>query len=298
VRVHHDWTTGGFDLPPLAPSTSVFPTRAYLELWWGHFGTGELSLVEDDAALVPLWRDPDGLVGFVGDEDLTDYHSPLGTGSGALVGAFVSELPAGTRFRFDSLPAEAAEELAAGLEGGVSPTHHEAAFRIALPSDFESFLVGLSKKERHELRRKHRRFTEELGNPQLLEGTPDPAGTFVGLHRMAEGKKGRFMTAEREAFFRDLAALPGGRIDILAGDSGRPVAAAIGFQDDGAYYLYNSAYDPAGGAQSPGIVLLWMLFEAAIESGIAVFDFLKGDEPYKLRLGAEARPLYVLEGTT
>ena len=46
------------------------------------------------------------------------------------------------------------------------------------------------------------------------------------------------------------------------------------------------------------MVLLWMLFERAISTGIPRFDFLKGDEDYKLRLGAEPRPLYVLEGTT
>ena len=297
MRIHQEWTTAGFNLPPLAPATSVFPTRGYLELWWRHFGRGELSLVEDGAALVPLWHALDGTVAFVGDEDLTDYHTPLGTGAGTLLGAFVSQLPSGTRFRFDSLPAEAAHELAAGLGSGIAAMPHEDAFRIALPSDLESFLAGLRKKERHELRRKHRRFVEAAGSPQLVEPA-DPVGVFVGLHRKAEGKKGRFMTAEREVFFRDLAALPGARIDILAGADGAPVAAAIGFEDAEAYYLYNSAYDPAAAAVSPGIVLLWMLFGAAITAGIPIFDFLKGDEAYKLRLGAEARPLYLLEGTT
>lgn len=298
MRIHQEWTTGGFELPPLAPATSVFPTRGYLELWWRHFGSGDLSVVEDGNALLALWRSPDGVVGFVGDEDLTDYHSPLGSGAGSLLGNYLAGLPAGTRFRFDSLPLEAVEELAAGLGTRAVTTRHEAAFRIALPAHFDDFLAGLSKKERHELRRKHRRFVEAAGDPQWLEGQPDPVGIFVGLHRMAEGKKGRFMTAEREAFFRDLAALPGARIDILAGEAGTPVAAAIGFEDGDAYYLYNSAYDPAAAALSPGIVLLWMLFGATIAAGITIFDFLKGDEAYKLRLGAEARPLYVLEGST
>ena len=32
--------------------------------------------------------------------------------------------------------------------------------------------------------------------------------------------------------------------------------------------------------------------EFAIEEGQAIFDFLKGDEAYKFRLGAEPRPLF------
>ncbi len=298
MRIHQDWGTSAFDLAAVAPFTSVFPGRHFLECWWTHFGTGELNLVESGSALLALWRSTDGIVALVGDEDLTDYHAPLGVGAGGLLGAFLSELPAGTRFRFDSLPKEAADELADALGALASPDQHEAAYRMALPADFDAFLTGLSKKERHELRRKHRRFVEAIGGPRLLEGTADPVGLFVGLHRMSEGRKGRFMTPEREAFFRDLATLPGARVDILAGDSGIPLAGAIGFQDDDAYYLYNSAYDPAHASVSPGMVMLWMLLGVAIDAGNTMFDFLKGDEAYKLRLGAEPRPLYVLEGQT
>ncbi len=298
MRIHQDWTADGFSLPPAASDTSVFSQREYLERWWGHFGIGRLALVENHSALLALWQTPDGAVSFVGDEDLTDYHTPLGVGSGALLAEYVARLPSGTRFRFDSLPAEAAEELKSGLEPDVSCTQHEAAFRIELPDDFDGFLAGLSKKERHELRRKHRRFGDALGAPHLLEGTADPVGVLVQMHRMAEGRKGQFMTPERESFFRELAALPAARVDLVAGDAGIPVAAAIGFQDDRAYYLYNSAYDPVHASASPGMVMLWLLFQSAIDSGSAIFDFLKGDEPYKLRLGAKPRPLYVLEGRT
>ena len=297
MRIHDDWATDGFDLSAAAPRTSVFAGRGFMQVWWSHFGVGELRLVEDGEALLPLWHQPDGTISLVGDEDLTDYHTPLGNGAGALLGRYLQHQPAGTRFRFDSLPAEAAGELVGGLDG-VAGEQHEAAFRIQLPARFDEFLAGLSKKERHEMRRKHRRFEDSLGPPQLLEGTPDPIELFVALHRLAPGRKGRFMTSARESFFRDLAALPEARVDILAGAAGTPVAASIGFQDDAAFYLYNSAYDPAAAPSSPGMVLLWMLFESVIGAGVTLFDFLKGAEAYKLRLGAEPRPLYVLEGRT
>lgn len=295
MRVHNDWAAAAFGLPPLAHETSVFPGRDYLQTWWEHFGRGELQLVEDGSALLALERD--GAIRFVGDEDLTDYHSPLGTGAGELLARYLAAQPGKTRFRFDSLPAEAADELEPLLPAGTTRRRHEAAFRLSLPADFDAWLANLTKKERHELRRKRRRFQEALGRPRLV--TPeDPAGLFIDLHRSAGGAKGDFMTPTRVAFFRDLARHPAARIDVVAGADGTPVAAAFGFEDDGLYALYNSAYDPDHAAVSPGIVLLWLLVESAIERGTTIFDFLKGDETYKLRLGASGRPLYVLEGTT
>ena len=87
-------------------------------------------------------------------------------------------------------------------------------------------------------------------------------------------------------------------MDGLYGDDNRMVAAAMAWSDDSGYYLYNSAFDPAHGDASPGVVLVSMLIERAIEEGLAVFDFLKGDEHYKIRLGAGERQLFVLEGRT
>ena len=43
--------------------------------------------------------------------------------------------------------------------------------------------------------------------------------------------------------------------------------------------------------------MLSHLIERAIEDGKQVFDFLKGDETYKFRLGATARPLYRVTAT-
>ncbi|MBT8217522.1 MAG: GNAT family N-acetyltransferase [Acidimicrobiia bacterium] len=298
MQVHTDWSSPSLTRSPVAPHTSVFSGPGYLACWWEHFGSGELQIVESDSAVVALERHPGGDVVFVGDEDLTDYHSPLGEGSGHLMEQYLAALPTGTAFRLDSLPAEAADELLDGLPGSTDRRQHEAAYRLSLPESFEIWLADLKKKERQELRRKHRRFSEGLGPPRLLVGTPDPVEVFVDLHRRASGDKGQFMTAERAAFFRDLAALPGARVDLVGGADEQPLAAAFGFQDDAAYYLYNSAYALGAAEFSPGMVMLWLLIGSAIDATLTIFDFLKGDETYKLRLGAEPRPLYVLEGTT
>ena len=297
MQVTDQWEQADFDLPPVAESTSVFSGRGFLQVWWEHFGVGDLQLVGNDDALLPLERGPDGTIRFVGDEDLTDYHSPLGSDSGRLLAGYLEWRGGGTRFRLDSLPSEAADALEPFLPPGTTRSRHGAAYRLSLPASFDEWLAGLKKKERHELRRKRRRFTEALGSPRLVEAD-DAIGVFVDLHRMSDGPKGQFMTANREAFFRDLADLSEARVDIVAGADEVPVAATLGFAGDGGYALYNSAYHPDQSASSPGMVILWLLIQSSIDDGLAIFDFLKGEETYKLRLGAHARPLYVLEGHT
>lgn len=113
---------------------------------------------------------------------------------------------------------------------------------------------------------------------------------------MADGRKGSFMSADMEALFASFHAA-GAVIDFLYGDGDDPVAAGFGFEDEAAYYLYNSAYLPDAGAASPGIVLVSELIRQATVKAKARFDFLKGDEVYKYRLGATARPLWRITAT-
>ena len=119
---------------------------------------------------------------------------------------------------------------------------------------------------------------------------------FAEMHRHSSGDKGAFMTDEMEAFFLALHDDVGGIIDVLVAGDGTPAAAAFGFEDDDAYYLYNSAYEPTHRDASPGVVLLAKLIDQEITAGRSRFDFLKGDETYKFRLGAVERPLCRLTG--
>ena len=98
------------------------------------------------------------------------------------------------------------------------------------------------------------------------------------------------MTDEMELLFAALLTMPEARLDVLLSPTG-VAAAAFGFEHAHGYSLYNSAYDSALAEVSPGIVLTDRLIGRALEAGHARFDFLKGDEVYKRRLGAVVRPL-------
>jgi CelD/BcsL family acetyltransferase involved in cellulose biosynthesis len=238
-----------------------------------------------------------GAVTAAGASDVVDYRSPLGGDPTEVVAAMVADHGPGTTFSFDSLPVEASEALSKALEAngvGTTTTHFTDAMVLSL--DGGDHLEALDAKQRHEVRRKQRRFDEALGQAVLVDDATR-FDEFVALHRAAPGDKGEFMTREMEGFFRDLLTVAGARLDCLVTGDDRLVAAGFGFEDADAYYLYNSAYDPAVAEVSPGIVLLHRLIGRVAESGRSHFDFLKGTEPYKSRLGAQARALYLVEAT-
>lgn len=292
----------GFALPPAAPLTGPFPGAAYLSTWWRHRSQPDdtLLVVEDDEAVLPAMQ-RNGVVSFLGEADLTDYHSPLGTELKGVVGELASLVPPGTPYRFDSMPSEAAQPLTAALTDiGAAPESdtHEVAAVLALPDDFDTYLANIGKKERHETRRKRRRFEAAIGAPRVIRLVGDDAvGQFARMHRESSGDKGAFMDDAMETYFSALHREAGAVIDALVGDDDVPVAMGFGFEDTEGYYLYNSAYDPAARDVSPGVVLVASLIDRAIGTRHVVFDFLKGDETYKFRLGASERPLHVLSGT-
>jgi len=286
------WNEEDFELPVLAEATGPFCTREFLEVAAG-FDHGTPLAASSEDAFLPLRRVGEE-IHFAGDPDITDYHSPLGDGSESLI-VEVAETHAPKRFVLDSLPEQAAKPLAAGLAGAgwdIQTRVHEVAAVVDLPGTFDEYLHDIGKKERHEVRRKRRRYQRMVGD--VIHETHQDTGwaldEFVRLHRLAEGEKGDFMTDRRRGLFDSLVTLDGWRIDLLRrGDSA--TAAVVGYSDATGYYLYNSAYDPGLGQASPGVVLLGRMIEQATSEGLARFDFLKGDESYKFRLGARERPL-------
>lgn len=296
-----DWDVYAFNLHPLEPGTGPFPELPFVRTWWEERRPhgGELLIASSDIGLVPFVL-TDGLVTIAGDPDVTDYHSPLGAGLAMLIEELAATVPPGTQFDLDSLPGRASSGLNdALLDNGFTPhgAVHEVAAVLELPDTFDDYLAALSKKERHETRRKIRRFGEALGEPRVVRYKgADAVGRFAEMHRHSSGDKGEFMTTSMESFFLALHERADAIIDVLVGDEDVPAAAAFGFEDDAAYYLYNSAYEPQYRDSSPGVVLLAKLIEQAIDSGRRTFDFLKGDEAYKFRLGATERPLCRLSG--
>jgi CelD/BcsL family acetyltransferase involved in cellulose biosynthesis len=65
------------------------------------------------------------------------------------------------------------------------------------------------------------------------------------------------------------------------------------FKYGGRMMLYNSGLDVETFSYlSPGIVLLTHSVDDAIRRGFRYYDFLRGDETYKYRMGAETTTLH------
>ena len=280
-----------------AAAVGPFPYRSFLAAVERAIGTPDDAIhvcVADDAAVALV---DDDEVRFAGPAHLTDYHALIGAGPNVLAEGLTEF--GGRRFVLDSLPEEELAVVVAAVESigadhEISPDESTAV--LDLPSTYDDWLMSIGKKERHEVRRKRRRFEAEFGDITVVRESADAVREFCELHRTSPGEKGSFMTASMERLFVDLATDAGASVHRLVCD-GRTRAAAFGFETDEGYFYYNSAYDPDAAMASPGVVLLSAMIEDQIARGVAVFDFLKGEERYKYRHGARRRPLARVEGT-
>ncbi len=171
---------------------------------------------------------------------------------------------------------------------------------LRLPGTWDDYLARLSGKDRHELRRKMRKLERELPRVTVRshaapEAWDETMTVFLGLHRLSKAGKARFMDERMERFFRDatraLAARGWARLWFLESE-GAPVASVLCVEYGGSVGVYNSGFEPACASLAPGIVLLAHVIRDAIERGIAVFDFLRGEEPYKYAFGPAPEDLF------
>jgi CelD/BcsL family acetyltransferase involved in cellulose biosynthesis len=157
---------------------------------------------------------------------------------------------------------------------------------ISLPSDWDAYLMTLSRKDRHELRRKLRKFRVAYPDVSYRTYGSDAAPIEETLKLMKlNPKKKDFLTDQMAEFFRLLPKIiPGLTIHALTGKTGI-VAAKICFETPTSYLVYNSGYDPE--VSDAGYVLTAEMIRSAIGHSTREFNFLQGAERYKYDFGAE-----------
>jgi CelD/BcsL family acetyltransferase involved in cellulose biosynthesis len=290
----------------------IFLTPGWLRIWWEHFGSDTpaiLTLRGDEGALeavLPLQMatvDGEAALTLIGDHNVADYmdaaalrpdaHSSLKR----LWHAALCELE-WPRIRLRHVPASsplisALEEESAERGWRFRVEDDEVCPVALLCSNWEGYLQMLSKKQRHEVRRKLRRAEEGVVSVWRMTSTPaeleSDLDVFFTLHEASAGDKAGFMTAGMRQFFRAVAReyLQSGilRLAFFRRD-GVDVAGTMSFLHRERYLLYNSGYDPAHAGYSPGIVATIHAMQDAIEQQAVAFDFLSGNESYKYQLGA------------
>ncbi|MFC1994639.1 GNAT family N-acetyltransferase [Chloroflexota bacterium] len=292
---------------------SVFVLPWWLEAWWREFGAGageHLCAVRqggDIIGIAPLLV-REGRAYFIGGADVCDYLDFI-VAPGKESDFFAVLLDNLRQEGIDELCLESLRpdssvlatlvELAGGRGYEVSCVFEDVSLELELPSSWEEYLEMLSGKQRHETRRKLRRLWEAGDvNHRIVEDAGDVGdamNVFLKLFGDRREDKATFMTAQMESFFRSLAETMAGagflRLGILELDA-LPVAAALCFDYDHKVYLYNSGYDSEYSSLSVGLISKVLCIKDSIHRGRKRFDFLKGGEVYKYRLGGKEVPIY------
>lgn len=175
---------------------------------------------------------------------------------------------------------------------------------VPLTGDFETYLAGIDKKQRHEIRRKMRRAAEYalpvrwyiLEDGDKLEGDMED---FLSLMaRDAEkafflnpGMREQMKKAARAAWQSGWLQLAFLEVD------GKKAAGYLNFDYQGHIWVYNSGLDQRFLELSPGWVLLGHLLQWANEQKRTEFDFMRGDEDYKFKFGGVQRFVMHLQVT-
>jgi CelD/BcsL family acetyltransferase involved in cellulose biosynthesis len=288
--------------------TCPFVLPEWMSTWWQHFAAGcEPYLIsvrdgEDVLGVAPLKIDG-GVASIVGSDNVCDYVDLIVQPGREedLCNAVLDELKRRNVKRLnlgllrpDSVVMEKLAEVARARGAEVSITPEDVSAEMDLPDSFEGYLALLNTKQRHEVRRKLRRL-HEAGKVEyrLLNGETDlnrSLDRFMHLFSLARDEKARFMTPEMESFFRSLAAEMAGigllRLGQLDFD-GLPVAMVMCFDYNDSVYLYNSGFDPQYDSLSVGLLSKVFCIEQSIQQGKKRFEFLKGNEIYKQRLGGK-----------
>ena len=231
----------------------------------------------------------------------TDYIMPLvarGYDRRVVIGAMLDALK--PRLGADAILLWPKAEGADGADGAIGAAFADGNFlvhrkirrcpRMTLPVSYEELKSRWSRNHRTQLRRRKKRL-REIGEltyfvAQSREEIAAGYDRMMALHRANWDKRSagsEFHKTGNVCFVETVAqGLP---LDLIHYSEvrvgGRAVSCNLDFRLGDEVLLYKGAFDINYSRYSPGMVHLAMHAEWAIESDIAVLDFMQGEEDYK-----------------
>jgi Protein involved in cellulose biosynthesis (CelD) len=310
----------------LAESVTHVPflRHEYLHAWWETRGGGEwpeaelaVVIARQDGRLVgiaPLFttHNRDGILSLLllGSIEISDYLDLITrpadlpafvSGLLSFLSSPSSGLPAWSILDWHNLletsptlPVLKAEAEQRGWVFLQEQTYHAPS--IPLAGDFDIYLSGIDKKQRHEIRRKMRRANESGSKLHWYMVTDaasldDEVDAFLAM-MAEEPKKAKFLTVpmRQQMHLSCRAAFENGWLQLAFLEaSGKKAAGYLNFDYLNQIWVYNSGLDRNFLELSPGWVLLIYLLEWANENKRTCFDLMRGDEEYKYRFGGVDR---------
>ncbi len=301
-----------------------FLTYEYLDAWWQTRGGGEwpeesrlilVAAFEDDhlVGIAPLFHTRntagDSALMFVGAIEVSDFldfivkPEDLPPFLSGLIDFLLkdAELPAWQVLDLYNILDESPSLDALKLEGEKYGWSHEQSRlqpspNITLPGDFETYLAGIDKKQRHEIRRKLRNLdTSPVDGGFYIVQEADQlhaeVEAFLDMMAQDPSKQAFLIPAMRQHLHNTArAAFEHGWLQLAFFTlDGEKAAASMSFIYNDLLWLYNSGWEWAYRDFSPGWLLLAYLLRWATENNIHGFDFMRGDESYKYKFGGVDR---------
>ena len=299
-----------------APMNCIFYTWEWQSTWWDAYQPGELLILvcrEDDQLLgiAPLFiteSERGRSVQIIGCVDVTDYLDFIIDAARLqdVLTAFADYF-ADHRASFDLLdlcnipqhsPTQSILPALLKMRGfETSVTQQEVCPIIELPQNWSGYLASLDKKQRHEVRRKLRRIhgTASPIDWYIVNGShhlSQEIDQFMRLMAASDPQKEQFLqNVSNVRFFKNIVPMAQKcgwlQMNFLTVGAER-AAAYINFVYENRVLVYNSGLNHQEyGQLSPGIVLLAYNIQYAIEQGYQIYDFLRGAETYKYRMGGQ-----------
>ena len=198
-----------------------------------------------------------------------------------------------SKIKFDSLHYFQIQELVKSINfESIQIKKTDISVNLILPATYREYLQTLTKKKRHELNRKKRKFKDQIASFELKESKEsDIFEIFISQHRNSTGEKGKFMTKKVESYFKNLLKMNGWKIYYTNTNEG-VLSTAFCYENKIGCYLYNSSRNNDFNSVNPGIIINDLIIQHLIEKKLLFFDFLKGTERYKYDLGGKSVQLY------
>lgn len=284
------------------PQVSLFQTWQWASLWWEHFGRGKKAQVlcavagEEVVGIAPLYASRTGMgtcLRWIG----TGISDRLGVVAEPTHERAVAEAVAAW---LETQPCVDLHQMADGSWMARTTESRrwltvwqEKCPYVVLPETWEGYWGSLSKKTRFNIGYAQRQMQRELGAVEIgtacEQELPEGMESLFDLHTRRWRRRmlpGGFFHPRVRQFHREWAqtAYARGWLRLYLLRVGGIVRATLYvFHYGRRAYYYLGGFDPALARYSMGTVLTAHAIRQAIAEGCVVFDFLRGDEPYKYR---------------
>lgn len=327
ISLESEWSA----LAAAMPRPNVFLSWEWASTWWRHFGhSRRLCLVAargrdgELAGVAPLVVARRGVLqvrsleflGFRGSRICADHLDFLAAepNRSAIVSVLLGQIGKLPGWDICTLAGVAEDSPLrqhwsdmAGIHARQQPG--ETCYYLPLPATASELWETLRRdhpgtyaNQTRDRRQMQRKFALQFQPVTHAEEVPAAMADLARLHGMAHGRKGEpgsFGLPEYRAYHDELAGLLAERGQLYLTRllwQGECAAVIYGFIAGKTLYFYQSGFDPSKSGAGK-LLLGWVIEDAVERLGLSEFDFLRGEEAYKLQWTECARHTLDLEGT-